>query len=122
MSKTVFYCVALLSAIVFSSALHAQVNGRLSGSVIDKSGAAIPGATITLTLAGGEKAALKSQTSSDGLFLFTGVRPQTYDVAVESAGFSRQVIRGVVIDPGFLNQRLVIEAPNDSASPATASA
>ena len=100
MSKTVVYRVALLSAIVFSSALHAQVNGRLSGSVIDKSGAAIPGATVTLTLAGGEQAALKSQTSSDGLFLFIGVRPETYDVAVESPGFSRQVIRGVVIDPG----------------------
>src|SRR4051812_36906905 len=91
---------ALLSAFVLSTGLYAQVNGRLSGSVIDSSGSAIPGAVVTLTLSGGAKAALRGQTTSDGLFSFPAVRPETYDISVESQGFTRQVVRGVVVDPG----------------------
>jgi hypothetical protein len=91
---------ALLSALAFSSVLYGQVNGRVSGSVIDTSGAAIPGAAVTLTLSGGAKATFKGQTTGDGLFSFTGVRPETYDISVEATGFSRQLVRGIVVDPG----------------------
>lgn len=92
--------VALVSALVFTSGLYGQVNGRLSGLVVDTSGAPIPGASITLTLSGGNKAALEGETSSEGLFNFTGVRAETYDVAIEAKGFSKQLLRGIVVDPG----------------------
>src|SRR4051812_8932216 len=91
---------ALLSALAFTSVLYGQVNGRVSGSVIDNSGAAIPGATVNLTMSGGSKATFKAETTGDGLFTFTGVRPETYDISVESTGFSRQIVRGIVVDPG----------------------
>src|SRR3954469_2823431 len=100
MSCKILRRTALLSAFVLSTGLYAQVNGRLSGSVIDSSGSAIPGAVVTLTLSGGAKAALRGQTTSDGLFSFPAVRPETYDISVESQGFTRQVVRGVVVDPG----------------------
>src|SRR2546425_6769401 len=92
--------VAFMYAIVFTTGLYSQGNGRLSGLVVDTSGAAIPGASITLTLSGGSKAALEGETSSEGLFKFTGVRAERYDVAIESKGFSRQLLRGIVVDPG----------------------
>ena len=78
---------------------YAQVTGRLSGSVSDSSGAAIPNATVNLLLAGGAKPVLTTVTTAEGLFSFTNVRPEKYDLAVESSGFLKYSLRGVKIDP-----------------------
>src|SRR2546421_1518239 len=78
----------------------AQVTGRLSGSVTDSTGAAIPNATVNLLLPGGSKPVLTTVTTSEGLFSFTNVRPEKYDVTTESSGFLKYSLRGVKIDPG----------------------
>jgi hypothetical protein len=78
---------------------YAQVTGRLSGSVSDSSGAAIPNATVNLLLAGGTKPVLTTVTTAEGLFSFTNVRPEKYDLAIESSGFLKYSLRGVKIDP-----------------------
>ncbi|MGC9973706.1 MAG: TonB-dependent receptor, partial [Bryobacteraceae bacterium] len=81
-------------------ALLAQQNtGRIAGTVVDATGAAIPTATVQLSLAGGGIAAATA-TRTDGLFNFNAIQPGTYDLTVESAGFAKQIIRGVKIDPG----------------------
>lgn len=77
----------------------AQVGGRLTGSVTDASGAAVPNAAVNLLLPGGRKPVLATVTTGDGLFGFTGVRPTTYDLTVESKGFLKYSLRGVKIDP-----------------------
>jgi len=74
------------------------MSGRISGSVIDASGAAVGGADVDLYLAGGEKPLLVSKTSADGLYNFIGVRPAEYDLAIAAKGFLRSVHRGITVD------------------------
>jgi hypothetical protein len=81
--------------------LMAQVTGRISGSVIDASGAAIPGAAIELFLPGGQAAIVKAETSADGNFFLPGIRPQVYDLHISSKGFRKEIIRNLKVDTGL---------------------
>ena len=78
--------------------LHAQFSGRVTGSVVDASGAAVPGAQVDLLLGGGRRALLTVKTSSDGQFHFIGVRPADYDVTVDAKSFVKATIRNVTVD------------------------
>jgi len=88
-------CVCLILVVSVS----AQVAGRLSGSVLDSSGAAIPGANISVYVAGGKEPVLTGSSNEAGLFTFPAVRPETYDVVVESAGFAKATLRDVKVSP-----------------------
>ena len=79
--------------------MFAQLNGRLTGTVVDPTGASIPGAQVSLFLPGGKTAVLTATTNSEGLFDFTAVRPDLYTVVVESSGFARYSQSGVNVDP-----------------------
>jgi hypothetical protein len=68
--------------------------------VTDASGAAVPGATISLFIPGGSSPVLTATTSQEGNFFFPGVQPVTYDVTVEAAGFRKEILRGVKVDTG----------------------
>ena len=91
----------LWSIVAFSlvSPVAAQVTGRLTGTVVDASGAAIPGVEVKLLLAGQSRPILTAVTTSDGIFSITGIRPEVYDVTVESTGFRKQTVRSIKIDP-----------------------
>lgn len=89
----------LLVVFLWPALLPAQVTGRLTGSVLDSSGAAVPGATIDLLLPGGKRPVLTAKTNAEGLFHLTGVRPESYDLTVSSQGFVTAVVRGVKVDP-----------------------
>jgi len=91
--------LSFLTALFAVSSLDAQVAGRLSGSVIDQSGASIPGATVNVFLPGGKEPVLSGSTNEAGLFSFIAVRPDTYDIAVESKGFSKAMLRAVKVAP-----------------------
>jgi hypothetical protein len=92
-----------LSAVVWllaaSQALFAQVEGRLTGSVVDPSGANVADATVNLFLPGGKAPVVFKRTTQDGIFDFTSVRPDTYRLEVRAAGFTGYVQENVVIDP-----------------------
>ena len=88
--------VGLLGALVFPAL--AQFDGRVSGSVADPTGAAIPGASVDLFLKGGKKPLLSTKTSSDGLFHFIGIRAADYDLTVEATGFVKVDLRGLTVD------------------------
>ena len=77
----------------------AQLSGRVTGSVVDSSGAAVPDAEVELYLAGGKRPLLTTKTSTDGSYNFIAVRPAYYDLTVEAAGFVRTTLRGVSVDP-----------------------
>jgi hypothetical protein len=77
----------------------AQFSGRLSGTVLDSSGAPVPDATVGLYLSGGAKPLLATKTARDGAWHFIGVRATDYDITVESAGFAKFSLRGVTVDP-----------------------
>jgi len=77
---------------------YAQFSGRVTGSVVDSSGAAVAGATVDLYLAGGEKPLLTVKTTAEGLYHFLGVRPADYDLTVEARGFQKAAVRGISVD------------------------
>jgi len=93
------FVIAVLAWALAPPAAVAQVSGRLTGSVVDVSGAGVAGASVSLKLAGGAKTVLAASASQTGLFELAGVRPEYYDVEVSAPGFEIRTLRGVKIDP-----------------------
>ena len=78
---------AVLLAAVAPAA--AQIGGgALAGQVIDQAGAAVPGATLTLT-AVGTNLSRTTVAGEDGHYLFTALAPGLYRVRVELRAFDR---------------------------------
>jgi hypothetical protein len=100
---TVFSLVGLLAGAVS----EAQVTtGTIVGSVKDPQGAAVPGATVTITEV--NKGTVSAYlTDPDGSFVAPFLIPGTYEVAVEVSGFRKHVHRGVVLQ---VNQRARVDA------------
>src|SRR5436305_14398096 len=78
---------------------HAQFSGRVTGTVVDASGGAVPNADVNLSLPGSSKPLLSTKTTSEGLYHFIAVRPAYYDVSVEAPGFVKANVRGISVDP-----------------------
>ena len=93
----IFLC--LFAAMLAAAVLNAQVAGRLSGSVVDQTGASVPGATVNVFVPGGKEPVLSGTTNEAGLFSFIAVRPDTYDISVEFKGFSKVMVRQVKVAP-----------------------
>ncbi len=80
-------------------AVQAQVAGKLSGSVVDQTGAVVPGATVNVYVPGGKTPVLTGSTNEAGLFTFMAVQAGSYDVSVEAAGFAKVMVRQVKVQP-----------------------
>jgi len=78
--------------------LHAQqYSGTIVGSVTDSTGAAIPGATVTITNSG-TAAKLNQKSGSQGEFTFAQLPIGTYTVSVKQGNFKEFVETGVVVN------------------------
>jgi hypothetical protein len=90
----------LLMAVMFfvvSSAVVAQsYYGTLKGSVLDQQGAAIAGATVTLT---DVSTRIKRTAVSNGAgeYVFSAVDPSTFDLSVTAANFQAWTRKGIVV-------------------------
>jgi hypothetical protein len=91
-------CVLLIALMAITIPLGAQFSGRVSGSVVDATGGAVPEAEVSLYLSGGSRPLLSEKTTAEGLYTFIGVRPATYDLTVEASGFAKATLRGIVVD------------------------
>jgi outer membrane receptor protein involved in Fe transport len=79
-------------------AVSAQTNkGGISGTVVDANGAAVPGASVTITNLGTNQAA-KVTTSETGAFSVTSLEPVAYRIVVERAGFKKAIVERVKVD------------------------
>ncbi len=78
--------VVCLLALVVSPHLHGQATGSFSGNILDKSGAAVPGATVTAT-SEGTGLARDVKADSAGHYLIPLLPVGTYTVRVDAAGF-----------------------------------
>jgi hypothetical protein len=100
-----FYLFALTDA-----ALGQGTTSRVTGTVTDVSGAAVAGATVTLTNEG-TNVSFTTQTSDDGNYTFDLVQPGNYTIAVERQGFKRFVsTKNVVLinQPATVNVTLEV--------------
>jgi hypothetical protein len=75
--------------------------GRLSGTVLDPSGAAVKGAEVTLTQVG-ETRAQSLTTREDGSFAFNDLPPGSYSIAIKARGFQPAVGKAFEITAGQL--------------------
>jgi hypothetical protein len=77
-------------------ALAQAVYGSIAGTVLDSTGAAVPGATVTITSS--ERATSDFVvTSASGLFLKERLLPGRYEVKVGLEGFKTQVVPRVIV-------------------------
>jgi len=87
-------CTVTFGAMLLATVASAQsTTGRLIGSVMDKDGAPVHGATVSIqapVLIGGSQA---KTTGVEGGFSFLGLHPGQYEVTVEFPGYiSRELI------------------------------
>ena len=75
----------------------AQTNGRISGTVTDKSGATVAGAQVLISSTGGNLTRT-TETNSDGAYVGSSLPSGTYDITVTAAGFQKFEVKGVVLD------------------------
>jgi hypothetical protein len=72
-----------------------QTAGTINGTVVDKSGAALVGATVKLAR-DGQALAPDVQTGDDGQYSFTKISPGTYQITVTANGFTTGTALGTL--------------------------
>jgi hypothetical protein len=113
MIKRAIFLTLAINFLLIAAANFAFSQGttsRLTGTVNDPSGAAVPNATVTLTNEG-TNVSLTTQTGSSGNYIFDLIQPGTYTVTVEREGFKRFVTTGNQINvnlPATVNINLEI--------------
>ncbi len=76
-----------------------SVTSTLTGTVLDTSGGAIPGATVVIKNSG-TGVTTETVSSSQGAFTVAALLPGTYSVTVSLTGFKTAVFNGVVLNAG----------------------
>jgi hypothetical protein len=96
--KSTIRLLAGLSIIICAAAAIAQTNrGGVSGTVTDKNGGVVPGATVTITNIGTNQSQ-KLTTSEDGAYSATFLEPVLYRITVEAPGFKKSMLNNVKVD------------------------
>jgi hypothetical protein len=79
-------------------AVEAQtVEGVITGTIFDATGAVVPKAEVTITNEGTNISETRT-TGTDGAYLFPLVPPGTYTVTVVASGFKQHITRGVTVE------------------------
>ena len=108
--------------ILFSVAVIGQTNkGAITGSVTDPQGAAVPGATVTITNINTSQS-VTVVTSREGIFASNNLDPTEYDITIEANSFKRAIVEkvkvntassstiNVVLELGNINEEVTIAA------------
>jgi hypothetical protein len=123
-SFAVLCSVALLClSLVMASRVSAQTLSGINGTVTDSSGAAVAGATVTVTNVDTNVSKTAKSTSA-GTYYVTDLIPGTYTVKVEQTGFKTFVQQKVIVvggatstanatlQPGEIAQSVEVVAPS----------
>jgi Carboxypeptidase regulatory-like domain len=95
---TVFLALALV--LTEGAGAYGQAgSGDITGEVRDGSGGLLAGATLVLTRAETEERS-RTVSSDGGVYRFAGLKPGTYSVSAEAAGFKKLVREGIVVSTG----------------------
>src|SRR6185503_6579378 len=116
--------LAMIALIGFAPHVLAQaIDGNLTGTVVDSSGATVPNAPVEATnTRTGIKSSIK--TGVDGLFRFNNLSVGTYDINVTASGFAMSGLKNVAVElnrtatanvtmqvQGVAQEVAVVEAP-----------
>jgi hypothetical protein len=74
-----------------------SVQGVITGTITDPTGAVVPGATVTITNAG-TNISQTTTTGSDGSYRFALVPPGTYSLEIKAANFGGVRATGIVVE------------------------
>ena len=97
------FCAAVLTAATFEAGAAAQTRlASIEGRVTDGSGAAVPGATVTVTSAALQVAQLAQVSGQDGSYRVPELPIGEYRVKFELAGFRTFIRDGVTLTVGFV--------------------
>ena len=89
---------SLVAVLLCSLVVLGQTNrGGITGTVVDANGAAVVGATVTITNIG-TNAVIKLTTSEAGVFSATSLEPVSYSILVEAPGFKKSILKNVKVD------------------------
>src|SRR5262249_41644370 len=95
-ARTLTACASAAALVVVCSGVaHAQaVKGGLLGNIVDASGFALPGVTVTITEVR-TNISYSTTTNESGYYIFSNLKDGTYRVVAELTGFKRVVRDGV---------------------------
>ncbi len=93
------FVLTWISLLIAVPGARAQTDyGALSGQVLDPSGAAIPGAAVSIASPSGQT--LRTKTNGEGFYKFDALVPGKYGLRVTSKGFAAFTADGVEISAG----------------------
>ena len=96
--RTFFVLFAAFLVLAASGVAWSQtVQGVITGTITDPTGAVVPGATVTITNVG-TNISQTTTTGSDGFYRFPLVPPGTYTLEVKAANFGGVRVSGVVVE------------------------
>src|ERR1044072_7150953 len=104
-TRLALLCV-LLILVAYQAAFGQTIFGRISGTVVDSSGAVVPGATVTV-INNANNATRNAVTDDSGFYTVTNLPVGTYTVMVERQGFKKSNQTDNVLTA---DQRLTINA------------
>src|ERR1700686_3498802 len=87
-SLAVHIALLIVSIVALTALVQAQYGASLEGTVTDKSGAVIGGATVTITNQA-TGVSRNSVTGNSGFYRITGLPPGRYKVEVEAPSFKK---------------------------------
>jgi hypothetical protein len=106
--------LALTGLVMAAPAAAQAVRGTLLGTITDTSGAAVPGATVTITDQG-TNIVTSSVTNESGFYTFPNLKDGVYRVEAELSGFKKVVRENVQVDVNTtIRVELRLEAGNVS--------
>lgn len=103
MNHPVKFRALWLSLVVLATSAMAMAQtplGRIVGSVSDQTGAAVPGAKVTVVNEQTGQTIQSVTSSSDGTFTVAQLSPGSYTVRIEADGFKTSSYTEVKVDPG----------------------
>jgi hypothetical protein len=115
--------IPALLLVLFASNAQAQFQASVQGTITDTQGAAVQGATVTLTDQA-TQTAKTTTTSAEGFYRFAEVAPGKYTVTVEAKGFQKNITNDVTVSAelarglditltiGQMSQSITVSAAN----------
>ncbi len=108
----------LIHVVLFSTLVLGQGLSTISGSVTDPSGSVVPGAKIIATEVD-TTLARDTVSGTDGLYVFSGLRPTQYTLSVSAPGFRQLTETQIILEANdtlTINLKLELGATSETVS------